>query len=165
MKRSPYKDQLEGLLVTNLLPAFEHSCGFMRARACWLVQKFATVEFKMDNGAVFQQIVALVLRSLVSDPELPVKVESAMAIEELLTEHEEGMRLLEPQVRIMYCTIVTSCGSLRSLRAYQFTWTMDMESRRSTNFVRPCRDNIEARFFCQLSSSLLGGVVSMQIFV
>ena len=99
MKRQPYKDQLESLLISNLLPAFDSTCGFLRARACWLVQRFAELPFKMDGGGAFQQIVALVLRSLISDPELPVKVESAMAIEELLTEHEDGMRLLEPQVR------------------------------------------------------------------
>ncbi|CAG0918650.1 unnamed protein product [Notodromas monacha] len=99
MKKEPYKSQLEALLVANLIPAFDSPCGLLRARANWVVQRFASLPFKSDNGENLKRIVLLILRSLLSDPELPVKVESAMAIQEILSNHDEGMRLLEPQIQ------------------------------------------------------------------
>merc|ERR1719318_2116772 len=46
VKKKPYKGLLEGALLNNVLPVFESAHGFLRARACWVVQQFSIIDFK-----------------------------------------------------------------------------------------------------------------------
>ena len=42
MKKKPFKDEMEALLVNFVLPHFQNENGYIRARACWVVQNCST---------------------------------------------------------------------------------------------------------------------------
>ena len=42
MKKKPFKDQMEDLVVNFILPAFHDEIGYIRARACWVLQNCST---------------------------------------------------------------------------------------------------------------------------
>ena len=42
MKKKPFKDQMEQLVVEFILPSFSNENGYIRARACWVLQNCST---------------------------------------------------------------------------------------------------------------------------
>lgn len=72
--QAPYKDHLEGLLLTHVLPCFDSPYGHLRAKACWVAGQFADIDFREGRGqgrsfnALFQKVV-----NAFQDPELPVR--------------------------------------------------------------------------------------------
>lgn len=42
MKKKPFKDEMEQMLVQFVIPAFQNDNGYIRARACWVVQNCAS---------------------------------------------------------------------------------------------------------------------------
>ena len=42
MKKKPFKDQMEDLVVNFILPSFHDENGYIRARACWVLQNCST---------------------------------------------------------------------------------------------------------------------------
>ena len=42
MKKKPFKDQMEQLVVEFILPSFSNDNGYIRARACWVLQNCST---------------------------------------------------------------------------------------------------------------------------
>jgi len=96
VKKKAYKGRLEGVLVNNVLPEFSSSNGFLRARACWVVQQFAIIPFNDTN--TLQQTLQCVLQCLYDD-DLPVQVEAGIAIRQLLEDQEEKANILiQPHV-------------------------------------------------------------------
>ena len=80
-KKSPIADQVEYFFVRHVFPEFRSSQGFLRARACDVLEKFADLDFKDENNVVL--IYQNILQCL-NDPELPVRVEAALALQPLI---------------------------------------------------------------------------------
>ncbi|CCX05231.1 armadillo-type protein [Pyronema domesticum] len=80
-KKSPIADQVEYFFVRHVFPEFRSSQGFLRARACDVLEKFSELDFQDENNIVliYQNIV-----QCLNDPELPVKVEAALALQPLI---------------------------------------------------------------------------------
>ena len=96
VKKKAYKSRLEGVLVNNVLPEFRSSNGFLRGRACWVVQQFSVINFTDNN--TLQQTLQCVLQCLY-DTDLPVQVEAGIAIRQLLEEQgEKASALIQPHM-------------------------------------------------------------------
>jgi len=96
-KKKAYKNHMESVLSTHVFPEFQSPYGFLRARACWVVQQFAIIEFKSAN--VLGQTLHHVLQCL-TDKDLPVQVEAGIAIRQLIEQQEEKANdILRPHVK------------------------------------------------------------------
>lgn len=80
-KKSPIADQVEYFFVRHVFPEFRSSHGFLRARACDTLQKFEQLDFNDPNNLLI--IYRNILESM-ADPELPVRVEAALALQPLI---------------------------------------------------------------------------------
>ena len=80
-KKSPIADQVEFFFVRHVFPEFRSQHGFLRARACDTLGKFEQLEFKETSNLV--TIYRNILESM-ADPELPVRVEAALALQPLI---------------------------------------------------------------------------------
>lgn len=80
-KKSPIAEQVEYFLVRYVFPDFRSSQGFLRARACDTVEKFEQLEFKDPNNLV---IIYRNILDCMADPDLPVRVEAALALQPLI---------------------------------------------------------------------------------
>ncbi|KAG8626532.1 hypothetical protein KVT40_005477 [Elsinoe batatas] len=80
-KKSPIADQVEYFFVRHVFPEFRSKHGFLRARACDTLEKFEQLEFKDPNNLLI--IYRNILESM-ADPDLPVRVEAALALQPLI---------------------------------------------------------------------------------
>lgn len=80
-KKSPIADQVEYFFVRHVFPEFRSPHGFLRARACDTLSKFEQLEFKDPNNLLI--IYRNILESM-ADPELPVRVEAALALQPMI---------------------------------------------------------------------------------
>ncbi|KZF22704.1 ARM repeat-containing protein [Xylona heveae TC161] len=80
-KKSPIADQVEYFFVRHVFPEFRSPHGFLRARACDTLEKFEQLDFKEPNNLLI--IYRNMLESM-ADPELPVRVAAALALQTLI---------------------------------------------------------------------------------
>lgn len=80
-KKSPIADQVEYFFVRHVFPEFRSPHGFLRARACDTLEKFESLNFKEPNNLII--IYRNILESM-ADPDLPVRVEAALALQPLI---------------------------------------------------------------------------------
>ncbi|KAL8761934.1 MAG: hypothetical protein Q9184_002003 [Pyrenodesmia sp. 2 TL-2023] len=80
-KKSPIADQVEYFFVRHVFPEFRSPHGFLRARACDTLAKFEQLEFKESENLLI--IYRNILESM-ADPELPVRVQAALALQPLI---------------------------------------------------------------------------------
>jgi len=80
-KKSPIADQVEYFFVRHVFPEFRSPHGFLRARACDVLEKFDALDFKDPNNLSI--IYRNILESM-ADPDLPVRVEAALALQTLI---------------------------------------------------------------------------------
>ena len=80
-KKSPIADQVEYFFVRHVFPEFRSPHGFLRARACDTLEKFEQLDFQDPNNLM--TIYRNILESM-ADPELPVRVEAALALQPLI---------------------------------------------------------------------------------
>ncbi|SZF03607.1 unnamed protein product [Blumeria hordei] len=80
-KKSPIAEQVEYFLVRFVFPDFRSSQGYLRARACDTVEKFEQLDFKDSNNLL---IIYRNILECMADPELPVRVEAALALQPLI---------------------------------------------------------------------------------
>ena len=80
-KKSPIAHQVEYFFVRHVFPEFRSPHGFLRARACDSLQKFERLDFQEQSNLIL--IYRNVLESM-TDPDLPVRVEAAMALQVLI---------------------------------------------------------------------------------
>ena len=80
-KKSPIASQVEYFFVRHVFPEFRSPHGYLRARACDVLEKFEQLEFKDDNNLLLAY--RNILESM-ADPELPVRVEAALALQPLI---------------------------------------------------------------------------------
>jgi len=83
LKKALYRDQVESMLTTYVFPEFQNPAGHMRARACWVLHYFCDVQIK--NPQVLAEIMRLTTNALLTDKELPVKVEAAIGLQMFLS--------------------------------------------------------------------------------
>lgn len=75
----PVRPQLEKLLTSSLF----------FAQACWVLRYFCELKFRSEANLV--TAMSAIKTCLLSDKDLPVSVEAALAIQMLITEQEKGM--------------------------------------------------------------------------
>lgn len=80
-KKSPIADQVEYFLVRYVFPEFTSSQGFLRARACDVIEKFEQLNFQDQNNLVtiYRHIL-----DCMADPALPVRITAALALQPLI---------------------------------------------------------------------------------
>ena len=66
-------------------------------QANWVVHSFSEVKFK--NKANLELALNLTRTGLIEDKEMPVKVESAFAIQMLITSHDKAKEIVQPQIK------------------------------------------------------------------
>ncbi|KAI9833693.1 MAG: hypothetical protein M1826_006784 [Phylliscum demangeonii] len=96
-KNSPIAGQAEAFFVRHVFPEFRSPHGYLRARACDLLEKFEQLDFTDEANLVI--IYRNILESL-ADPELPVRVEAALALQPLIRHDviRESMQQNIPQI-------------------------------------------------------------------
>lgn len=82
LKKKAYKDQIENMFLQYVFPEFNSVRGHMRARACWVLHYFSEIQFKQEP--VLAEALRLIINALLSDSDLPVKVEAAIALQSML---------------------------------------------------------------------------------
>ncbi|GFY57812.1 importin-7 [Trichonephila inaurata madagascariensis] len=97
LKRKLYKEEMESILVAYVYPHFQSEHGFMRARACWVMHYFCSMRFQNEVNLI--TALQLTQNALLSDKELPVKVEAAVALQMLITNQERAEKHLEPHIK------------------------------------------------------------------
>jgi hypothetical protein len=80
-KKSPIAEQVEYFLVRYVFPDFRSPKGYLRARACDTVEKFEQLDFKDTNNLI---IIYRNILECMADPDLPVRVEAALALQPLI---------------------------------------------------------------------------------
>jgi hypothetical protein len=94
MKRKPYKDSVESLLVTHGFPEMQNAHPFIRYRAVWLLRQFAYLEYKNKDNLHLGLESAR--RLLMEDTQMPVRVEAALALNEVLDNQKAAEDFLRP---------------------------------------------------------------------
>lgn len=97
LKKKVYRDNMEQMLVAYVFPELQSTHGHMRARACWVLHCFS--EIRITNAQFLAEVMRATSNALLTDTELPVKVEAAIAVQMYLTAHEEAAAFLEPQIK------------------------------------------------------------------
>jgi hypothetical protein len=111
--------ELEGLMVSSVFPDFTSPVGFLRCRACWMVQKFSEIPWS-DDGDNLRTLIQLVLQRL-SDPALPVQIEASKALRFLIEVDGADVTLLPvlPQILNEYFRIMNEIGNDEVVAALQ----------------------------------------------
>ncbi|KAG1660790.1 hypothetical protein FOA52_011331 [Chlamydomonas sp. UWO 241] len=94
--KNPYKQSLGPMMVNCVVPCFKSPFGHLRSKAAWLSGVFSDTEFPDGKGQ--GPTYSLLLQSVVgclSDPELAVRVDAAVAIR-LFVEEILDLGLLRP---------------------------------------------------------------------
>lgn len=105
LKKKLYRENMELMLVTHIFPELQSFHGHMRARACWVLHCFSETKFK--NPQVLAEIMRLTSNLLLTDKELPVKVEAAIVLQMYLTSQEHAAQHLEAQIKPIIMELLT----------------------------------------------------------
>jgi len=119
LAKEKYANEIEGLLVTSVFPDFNSPVGFLRYRACWMVQQFSTVKWS-DDGTNLRTLLQFMLQRL-SDPALPVQIEASKALRFLIEAEGADETLLPvlPQLLTEYFRIMNEIGNDEVVSALQ----------------------------------------------
>ncbi|XP_012286737.1 importin-7 [Orussus abietinus] len=105
LKKKVYKDQMDNMLLQYVFPEFNSPHGHMRARACWVLHCFAVIKFKQEQ--VLVEAIRLTTNALLSDQDLPVKVEAAIALQMLLNSQNKAKKYVEPLIEQITLELLT----------------------------------------------------------
>lgn len=97
LKKNFFKEQMDSLIHQYVFPEFLSPHGHMRARACWVLHYFSEVKFKQEE--VLAEAIRLVVNALLTDGELPVKVEAAIALQMFLNAQDKAQKYIEPEIK------------------------------------------------------------------
>ncbi|KAH0951493.1 hypothetical protein HN011_002965 [Eciton burchellii] len=97
LKRSIYKEQMDKLLLQYVFPEFTSPHGHMRAKACWVMHYFSEIKFKSEQ--ILIEVIRLITNALLTDQDLPVKVEAAIALQMILTAQPKAQKYIEPLIK------------------------------------------------------------------
>ncbi|KAI0029851.1 ARM repeat-containing protein [Vararia minispora EC-137] len=97
LRLSDIKSSMESVIVQHVLPEFQSQNAFMRYIAAELVGAAESNNIKWANEqhlqAAFQAIAAAM-----QDPELPIRVQAALCLAEMIAAHESVKEQVKPQV-------------------------------------------------------------------
>lgn len=105
LKKRAYKDQIENMFVQYVFPQFNNVRGHMRARACWVLHYFSEIPFKQEP--VLAEALRLIINALLTDGDLPVRVEAAIALQSMLNYQEHAHKYIEPQIKQIALELLT----------------------------------------------------------
>jgi len=97
LKKKIFKDQVETLLVTYVFPGFNSPNGHLRARSCWVLHCFSDIKVKDPQNLA--KIMQMTANALLTDPDLPVKVEAAVALQMFLMSQPDSNQFIESQIK------------------------------------------------------------------
>ncbi|CAG5081080.1 Similar to Ipo7: Importin-7 (Mus musculus) [Cotesia congregata] len=97
LKKNLYKEQMDKMLMSYVLPEFSSPHGHMRARACWVLHYFSKIKFKDEH--ILINATKIIVHLLLNDADLPVKVEAAICLQSLLSSQEKSQKCVEPMVK------------------------------------------------------------------
>lgn len=112
LKKPLFKEQLEQLLFTYVFPLFTCPHGFLRARACWVLNYFSNIDYKDPNNIAMAT--QAVLQCVLADRDLPVKVEAALCLQSLLHTQEQAREVTRPNVKVLTLELVQIIRSTES---------------------------------------------------
>jgi hypothetical protein len=98
-KKPLYRDQMEQLIAAYVFPQFSCPQGFLRARACWTLNYFSSIEFKFPANLI--TATQAVLHCITVDVDLPVKVEAALCLQSLLHNQAASRDVVRPHVNVL----------------------------------------------------------------
>ena len=78
-----------------MYPLFASSIAYLRARACWMFHTFNKLRLSTPN---LHLAIEGLIRCLMSETELPVRVEAAIGLLSLFEDHEESIEIIKPFV-------------------------------------------------------------------
>lgn len=104
LKKPMFKEQLEQLIVTYVIPLFSCPHGFLKSRACWVLNYFAAIEYKNQNNML--SATQSILQCTLSDRDLPVKVEAALCLQSLLHAQAKAPEIIKPAVKQLTLELV-----------------------------------------------------------
>eukprot|EP00752_Nemacystus_decipiens_P010988 g9765.t1 len=109
LRSKKYSKSLETLVVQHVLPEFQSPVGFMRYRACWMIERFASMS--TTDPQTIMHCLNSTLRCL-RDTSLPVQIEAAASLRFLieLDEAEEPVLRVLPDVLNEYFRIMQEIG-------------------------------------------------------
>ncbi|KAG9511316.1 Importin-7 [Fragariocoptes setiger] len=96
LRKKKYKSDLEQLLVTYVFPLFSCNLGFLRARSFWVLNHFSEITFKQESNLMIAT--QAILNGLMSERELPVRVEAAICLQSFIECQEKVTELVKPTV-------------------------------------------------------------------
>jgi hypothetical protein len=96
LKKDLYKDQMENMIVAYVFPQFQSPHGYLRARACWVLHHFNEIPF--TNDANLYQGLSYLQNCLLTDLDLPVKVEAAISLQEMISSQDKAQQIIEPNI-------------------------------------------------------------------
>lgn len=103
-KNSPIADSIENFVMQYVVGDFQSPFGFLRARVCAFINRFAEAKFSDKNNIalIYQNI----LKSM-SDENLPVQVEASLALQPLIQHEDVRIALCEhiPQIMQHFLTL------------------------------------------------------------
>ncbi|KAJ4429638.1 hypothetical protein ANN_21839, partial [Periplaneta americana] len=105
LKKKTYKEEMDDMLCQYVFPEFTSPRGHMRARACWVLHYFSEIKFKQE--AILAEAIRLTTNALLTDQDLPVKVEAAIALQMLLNAQDKAQKYVEPQIKQITLELLT----------------------------------------------------------
>ncbi|KAJ2547796.1 Nonsense-mediated mRNA decay protein 5, partial [Coemansia sp. RSA 1933] len=109
-RKSPIADKLHEFVLTHIAPEFKSKYGFLRARALDTYCRYSNVEFadKQIVGGILESVLALL-----NDPELPVRVHAALALQPMIENMDVRDALTEhlPQVMQVFLNLTNEIDS------------------------------------------------------
>uniref|UniRef100_A0A6Q2YJX2 Importin N-terminal domain-containing protein n=1 Tax=Esox lucius TaxID=8010 RepID=A0A6Q2YJX2_ESOLU len=97
LKKRVYREQMEMMLQNYVFPLLNSPLGYLRARSCWVLHSFSPLRF--HDELVLRNAVELVKQDLITDKEMPVKVEAAIALQTLVSNQEQAKIYIRPYIR------------------------------------------------------------------
>ncbi|KAI9483976.1 MAG: armadillo-type protein [Benjaminiella poitrasii] len=101
-------DMMEPFFVTHVFPEFKSRFPYLRARACDITRSFSNLEFTEEQnlGILYLNVV-----DCLRDPEFPVRVQAALALQPMLR-HESVREAMIPDLRFIMQEILNLTNML-----------------------------------------------------
>lgn len=96
LRKKSYKQQIEQMLATHVFSEFQSSHGYLRARACWCIQNFSDIQYSSEES--LRYVLEQVLQCLLGEQALPIKVEAAIALQQLIKSQALAQNYIENHV-------------------------------------------------------------------
>ncbi|KIH66918.1 hypothetical protein ANCDUO_02753 [Ancylostoma duodenale] len=104
-KSKKYKKDVERMLDALIISRLRDPSKFVRARAAWCLKEYSDAHFH-TKSIIVKVVDGLIQIMCDANEELPVKVESALAIQSFLEDQERAHAVVKPHVRTLVLQIL-----------------------------------------------------------